>query len=40
MVAVPVGCFADPSFLPPSRSIYEARMHPWLTLADGIEHFS
>jgi hypothetical protein len=40
MVAVPVGCFADPSFLPPSRSIYEARIHSWLRLADGIEHFS
>ena len=37
MVAVPVGCFADPSFLPPARSIYEDRMHPWLTLPDGIE---
>ena len=40
MVAVPVGCFADPSFLPPARSIYEGRMHPWLTLPDEIEHYA
>jgi hypothetical protein len=35
-VAVPVGAFADPSFPPPIRSIYESRGHPWLSLPDAI----
>ena len=38
VVAVPVGAFADPSFPPPIRSIYETRRHPWVELPDGIEH--
>ncbi|HLY93629.1 MAG TPA: hypothetical protein VKP14_02180 [Gaiellaceae bacterium] len=36
-VAIPVGAFADPSFPPPVRSIYEERRHAWVSLADGIE---
>jgi hypothetical protein len=28
-VVVAVGAFADPSFMAPSVSIYEARRHPW-----------
>lgn len=38
VVAVPVGAFADPSFSPPSFSVYEARRHAWVKLPDGIEH--
>ncbi len=33
LIAVPVGAFADPTFQPPSRSIYETRQHPWLELS-------
>jgi hypothetical protein len=36
-VAVPIGAFADPSFPPPTVSVYESRRHPWLGLPDGIE---
>lgn len=36
-VAVPVGAFADPSFPPPVRSIWEERRHSWVQLPDGIE---
>lgn len=36
--AVPVGAFADPSFPPPTVSVYETRKHPWLTLPATIEH--
>jgi hypothetical protein len=38
-VAIPVGAFADPSFPAPTRSIYESRQHPWLSLPDAIEHW-
>ena len=38
LVAVPVGAFADPSFPPPTVSVYESRRHPWLALPDAIEH--
>jgi hypothetical protein len=38
MIAVPVGVFADPTFPPPVRSIYENRQHAWVRLPDGIEH--
>lgn len=33
-VAVPVGAFADPTFAPPTVSIYEARRHPWTETPD------
>jgi hypothetical protein len=32
MIAVPVGAFADPTFPPPSRSVYGVRRHPWVVL--------
>jgi hypothetical protein len=38
VVAVPVGAFADPSFPPPTSSVYESRRHPWLSVPDAIEH--
>jgi hypothetical protein len=37
-VAVPVGAFADPGFPAPSFSVYEERMHPWVSLPADIEH--
>lgn len=38
-VAVPVGGFADPSFLPPRVSIYEERKHAWVAVTGaGIDH--
>jgi hypothetical protein len=37
MIAIPVGAFADPSFPPPVRSIWEGRRHSWVSLPDEIE---
>ena len=39
IVAVPIGAFADPGFPPPTRSVYESRMHAWVQLPGSIgEH--
>jgi hypothetical protein len=38
VIAIAVGAFADPTFPAPVRSIYEERMHPWLTLTGIEEH--
>ena len=39
LIAVAVGCFADPAFPSPRFSVYERRRHPWVTLAaDGLYH--
>jgi len=40
MVGVPIGGFSDPSFMPPSISIYEDRQHSWLSIAGDIEHIA
>jgi hypothetical protein len=40
IVAVPVGAFADPSFVAPTRSVWEERRHSWVGLPDGIEHMA
>jgi hypothetical protein len=37
-IAIPVGAFADPSFPPPTRSVYGNRMHSWVGLPAGIRH--
>ena len=37
LIAVPVGVFADPSFPPPTVSVYESRRHPWITVPAAIE---
>ncbi|MEP6640466.1 MAG: GFA family protein [Gaiellales bacterium] len=37
VVAVPVGAFADPSFPPPTVSIYDSRRHPWVALPAEVE---
>jgi hypothetical protein len=34
---IAVGCFADPTFPPPVRSMWEESMHPWLQMPSGIE---
>ena len=35
---IAVGCFADPTFPPPTLSMYEESKHPWLGLPAAIEH--
>jgi hypothetical protein len=35
LVAVPIGAFADPTFPPPTVSVYESRRHPWVTVPEG-----
>ena len=32
LIAVPIGAFADPTFPPPTISVYELRRHPWVTV--------
>jgi len=40
VVAIPVGAFGEPSFPAPSFSVYEERMHKWVSLPAGIEHMA
>jgi hypothetical protein len=37
VIAVPVGAFADPSFPPPTVSVYGSRRHPWVALPPEAE---
>jgi hypothetical protein len=37
LIAVPVGCFADPSFPQPWVSVWESRRHPWVGLPEELE---
>ena len=37
VIAVPVGAFADPSFPPPTVSVFESRRHPWFVVPVAIE---
>jgi hypothetical protein len=39
-VVIPVGAFADPQFPHPTFSVYEERMHSWVSLPPGIEHMA
>lgn len=39
-IAVPVGAFADPRFPAPTFSVYEDRMHAWVSLPAGVEHMA
>ena len=39
-IAIPVGAFADPTFPEPSFSVYEERMHAWVSLPPNIEHMA
>lgn len=36
-IAIPVGAFADPAFPAPAFSVYEERMHRWVTMPADIE---
>lgn len=38
-VTIPVGVFADPGFPAPTVSVYEQRMHGWVTPPPDAEHF-
>ena len=37
-IAIPVGAFAESSFPAPTFSVYEERMHSWVTMPTDIEH--
>lgn len=37
-IAIPIGAFADPSFPAPTVSVYEERMHSWVSMPDNMEH--
>jgi hypothetical protein len=39
-VVIPVGAFAEPGFPAPSFSVYEERMHAWVSLPENIEHMA
>lgn len=34
-IAIPVGLVADPETLPPQRSVFEERRHPWVAVPAG-----
>jgi len=36
-IAVPIGAFADPTFPPPTISVWEERRHPWVGVPAGAE---
>jgi hypothetical protein len=40
LIAIPVGAFADPNFPAPTFSVYEERMHKWVTLPEGAERMA
>jgi len=40
IIAIPVGAFADPTFPGPSFSVYEERMHSWVSMPTDIEHMA
>ena len=37
-IAIPIGAFADPSFPPPTVSVWESRRHQWVAVPGGDEH--
>ena len=39
-IAIPVGAFADPTFPPPAFSVYEDRMHGWISMPQDMEHMA
>jgi hypothetical protein len=38
VIAVPIGAFANPKFLPPKFSVYESRRHQWVEIPASVEH--
>lgn len=39
-MAIPVGAFAESSFPAPTFSVYEDRMHSWVTVPEDMEHMA
>ena len=39
-IAIPVGAFAESSFPAPTFSVYEDRMHAWVTMPKDMEHMA
>ena len=39
VIAIPVGVFTDSTFPAPTIGVYEARRHPWVTIAGLAEHY-
>jgi hypothetical protein len=39
-IAMPVGALADPKFPSPTFSVYEERMHSWVSMPPGVEHMA
>ena len=37
-LAIPAGMLSDPSLPQPSYSVYEERMHHWVSLPENMEH--
>ena len=37
LVAVAVGAFADPAFVPPRHSVWEGRRHPWAAMPGQVD---
>jgi len=40
VIAVPVGAFADPGFPAPNFSVYEERMHSWVSMPEDMDHMA
>jgi hypothetical protein len=38
LIAVPIGAFADPSFPPPTVSVFGSRRHPWVSVPAATQH--
>ena len=39
-IVIPVGAFAESTFPAPTFSVYEDRMHSWVTLPKDMEHMA
>jgi hypothetical protein len=39
LIGVAVGAFADPSFPPPIRSVWEQSKHSWVQMSNAQQHF-
>ena len=37
-IGVAVGCFTDPTYPAPTRSVWEASRYPWLVMPPGMDH--
>ena len=35
-IAVAVGCFGDPGFVPPARAVWNESRHPWVRFPEGV----